>query len=232
MTHRRSTYLRTRASLIARIQAGADGPAWNEAWNEFYDVYWRAVYGYALGFGASRNDAEDLVHEVFVKISRKIPSFDYDRTRGRFLSWVKTITRTTVLDSVRRKQVRAKLGVRLHPDGPDDNPFERVADTKQIRPEEELDRAIDKALLAEALQRVKDRLSENVFEAFQLCVFGERDPQDVADRLGVKRNTVHQYKKRGMAAWQEEAQTLLADLEGADGVPMILKGAVEPRKNA
>jgi len=223
MTDGRSTYLRTRVSLIARMRADAHRPAWNEAWEEFYDTYWRAVYTYALGFGASRDDAEDLVHEVFFKISRKLASFDYDRSKGRFLSWVKTITRTTVLDSIRRKQVREKLAVRLHLDDADD-PVERVADTKQPRPEEELDRAVDNALLAEALQRVKQRVSAKVFEAFQLCVFDEWDPQDVANRLGLKRNSVHQYRKRVMDAWQQEAQTLMADLERTDGVPLIEHG--------
>ena len=89
-----SVWLRTRASLLARLK-GADS---EPAWDEFYDMYWRAIYGYALHFGVHPQHAGDIVQEVFVKIFRNMPSFEYDRTRGRFLTWVKTVTRNTVMD--------------------------------------------------------------------------------------------------------------------------------------
>ena len=77
-------WLQTRASLLDRL----DGDVREQDWEEFYEMYWRVIYGYGRGWGLSPDDAEDLVQEVMVTVLRRLPAFEYDRSRGRFLSWI------------------------------------------------------------------------------------------------------------------------------------------------
>jgi len=199
-----SPWLRTQEGLIARIR-DRDATA---AWQEFYETYSRVIYNYARRFGLSRDDAEDIVQEVFVKIMRKLPSFHYDRTRGRFLSWIKTITRTTATDFLRRRQARIEGQPRVEsPDGvvsvveqiPDPN----SPDTPDPWHDEWRD-----SLLKQALSRVRSHVDPKTFNAFVLCAFEGRRPASVARALGMSTNSVYVAKSRILRQLKREVEAL------------------------
>ena len=57
----------TRKTLINRLrQTNSD----TRSWSEFYDLYWKLVYSVALKSGLSSTDAEDVVQETFLKVSK------------------------------------------------------------------------------------------------------------------------------------------------------------------
>ena len=90
----------TRPSLLARIRDPRDGVAWGE----FVDIYGPLVYDYGRRRGLQDADAADLTQDVLRAVAAAADRFAYDPARGAFRSWLFTVTRTKLLDSVRRRR--------------------------------------------------------------------------------------------------------------------------------
>ncbi len=66
---------------------------------ELYLRYRSKIYGYLYNHLRSREDAEDLLSEVFAKIVEKIDS--YDSSKATYSTWIFTITRNTLISFYR-----------------------------------------------------------------------------------------------------------------------------------
>ena len=73
---------------IARIAYGD-----LEAFEDFYNVTKKAVYGVALSYVKNVHDAEDIMHDVFIKVFEKAQSYV---ALGKPYAWVLTITKNLV----------------------------------------------------------------------------------------------------------------------------------------
>ena len=89
-------------SLMERMALG-DG----RALEQLYDRYHILVYSVALRVVRDQMLAEDVVQEVFVRLWRRPQA--YDPARGRFLSWLMSVTRNRAIDEVRRVTRRRRL---------------------------------------------------------------------------------------------------------------------------
>lgn len=65
-----------------------------------FDRHHVAVYRQCLGLTANRQDAEDLVQDVFLRVSRYASSFKGD---AAFTTWLYRLVRNHCLDHVKRK---------------------------------------------------------------------------------------------------------------------------------
>ncbi len=83
-------------TLIAR------GENW--ALSEIYDRYTRLVFSLALKILNDRASAEEIVQQVFTKVWRY--ARDYRVERGKFSSWVMSISRHQCIDELRRRYAR------------------------------------------------------------------------------------------------------------------------------
>lgn len=99
--------LPTRASLLLRLQDLDD----HSSWMEFFDRYRRFIYGIAIKKGLSRQDAEEVVQDTVISVSRGLPSFSYNPTKGSFKGWLMRVTQHKVVDQFR------KLGRQVPMDG-------------------------------------------------------------------------------------------------------------------
>lgn len=81
-----------------------------------YTAYSEKVRGYVFGKVANRDDAEDLVSDIFLKVYEKQSTFDAGRSSVS--TWIYTITRNTVIDYFRTHRVHAELPDEL-PDAAD-----------------------------------------------------------------------------------------------------------------
>src|SRR6185503_8565241 len=89
---RSDSFLPTRQSLLSRLRDCHD----QAGWREFFDAYWRLIYNVARKSGMSDSEAQDVVQNTFIYLTRRMPNFKYDRTRGSFKSWLRVVTRSRI----------------------------------------------------------------------------------------------------------------------------------------
>lgn len=129
-----------------------------------YAEYAEKVRGYVFGKLSNRDDAEDIVSDIFLKIYEKYPTFD--ESRASVSTWIYTITRNTVIDYFRAHRICAEL--------PDDLPDEGGVDDGLLRQE-------SLRALGEALKRLDDRSRALIV----LRYYKGMSLKDTAARLGV-----------------------------------------------
>lgn len=87
--------------LLRRLRAGE-----LDALEQLYDRYSTLVYSVALRVVRDQGIAEDVTQEVFLRLWRR-PRL-YDPARGRFVSWVMSVTRNRAIDEQRRRSRRLR----------------------------------------------------------------------------------------------------------------------------
>lgn len=90
------------ARLADRVRAGDTA-----ALGELYDRYAATAIATAMRVVGGREEAEDVVHDAFVAVWRKIDRFDADR--GSMRAWLMTVVRNRAIDRVRAR--RASIDV-------------------------------------------------------------------------------------------------------------------------
>jgi len=67
-----------------------------------YDKYSRALFAVISRIITDKDIAEEVFHDAFVKITRKIDS--YDESKGRLYTWMANICRNSAIDKTRSKE--------------------------------------------------------------------------------------------------------------------------------
>ena len=86
----------TEAELVALLKERD-----HNAFGYLYDHYSGALYNVILAIVPQREQASDVLQEVFIKIWRMSES--YDPTKGRLFTWMMNIARNASIDVVRSK---------------------------------------------------------------------------------------------------------------------------------
>jgi RNA polymerase sigma-70 factor (ECF subfamily) len=82
------------AELISRCQQGDQ-----DALKEIFEQYHKKVYGIAYGVVRQREDALDIVQEVFIKLFRSIRNF---KGKSKFYTYLYRLVVNTAIDHVRK----------------------------------------------------------------------------------------------------------------------------------
>ena len=90
----------TRASLLSRLKDQRD----DESWHDFFNTYWKLVYSVALKAGLTEQEAQDVVQETLITVSRRIPEFRYDPAVCSFKTWLLNLTRWRITARCRGEQ--------------------------------------------------------------------------------------------------------------------------------
>lgn len=171
-----------------------------EAWSAFVDRYGKQIHAWCRRWGLQEADAEDVTQEVLAKLARILSS--YDRSKGRFRAWLKTVTRNALNDYLE--------GQRRAVTGSGDSGVRDKIESAQAREDlvEALHEAFDLELFECARARVQLRVSPQTWEAFQLLEFDGLSGAEVAARTGMKVATVYVTRGRVREMLQEEVQKL------------------------
>jgi RNA polymerase sigma-70 factor (ECF subfamily) len=130
------------ASSVAEARAGSDGdgPAWRELFasiargeaqglHRLYDRAAHQLYGLALWRTGSKEDASDVVQEVFVRVAEQGPRLEEVKNPK---AWLLTVVHRLAVDLTRRRKVRDADSLDAHPylQAAADDP-ERVVDAER-----------------------------------------------------------------------------------------------------
>ena len=104
----------SQVSDIALLQAIARGDEASLA--RLYDQYRVILFGLLVRILNSREEAEDVLQEVFLQVWRR--AGDYDEQRGKPFTWLVTLTRSRAIDRLRVLSARQRLATSVAQDQP------------------------------------------------------------------------------------------------------------------
>lgn len=75
-----------------------------QALEYLYDNYSGALYGAILRIVKQEEVAQEVLHDVLMKVWNQISS--YDATKGRLYTWIVNISRNAAIDKIRSKEIK------------------------------------------------------------------------------------------------------------------------------
>lgn len=99
------------AALAEQARAGRVGHT--RALGELYRLYGQALFRVAYRLTSSREDAEDVLHDVFVGLPEALERY---QERGRLEAWLRRLTAREALMKLRKGRRRAELRLEDHPE--------------------------------------------------------------------------------------------------------------------
>jgi RNA polymerase sigma-70 factor (ECF subfamily) len=196
-------FIPTRKSLLSRLRNLED----EESWADFFNTYWKLIYGVARRAGLADVDAQEVVQQTVIDVSRKMQEFKYDATKS-FKAFLLTMTRWRILDQLRKHQrdeARAPLR-RETTHGA--SAVEAIPDPAGPELESIWDEEWEKNIWDAAIERVKLGVNAKQYQIFDLYVMKEWPVQKVAHTLGVSIARVYLAKHRISRLIQKEVQSL------------------------
>jgi RNA polymerase sigma-70 factor, ECF subfamily len=194
-----TTMSMTRYSILERVRDLNDA----EGWREFNLIYRPLIFGYLRGLGVEPFDADELTQEVFRRLMMILPTFELDRERARFRTYLWKLTHNTFLDWVRRRKVRSRAEEEWK------RRFCDVAESGSREMEDDWIRRHRERILEVVLPRVRAMVSKTAWGCFEQRLLRGRPAAAIAAERGISANVVYVYASRVL----KEVRRLCAELE-------------------
>lgn len=172
----------THATLLARLATGGD-----DAWSEFTSQYGALIRGFARRRGLSDADCDDVLQETLLALSKAMPAFKYDPSKGLFRSYLKTV----VVHVVCRKSFQKGVPGRLE----DVDAMTRTA-LGDSDVEQSWESQWRQYHLERAMRTIASEFNEHDVSAFEQYAVAGVDAAHVASALGISVDQVYQAKSR------------------------------------
>ena len=218
--------LPTNSSLLVRIRTPDD----TESWREFFNMYKSSIAGLAMKGGLNSVEADEVLQETMLAVSKGIGTFDYNRAEGSFKGWLFTITRRAMYRQLRKRgpagerstSSRSKTpqmeSVTVHPSDSQveapDGAGDELASLPDTTPglEQHFEKEWRQALLALALKRVCQQVKPKQFQMFDLYVTQQLPMSKVTRMLNVNAAQVYMAKLRVSALLRQAITALEREL--------------------
>lgn len=165
------------SKLLARV-AGGD----RQAFAQLYDATAPKLYGIILRILRRRDEADEVVQDVYVKIWQR--AGDFDPARASPITWMASIARNRALDEARRSRVATVS---------DDGILDRVPD-----PARSALGAVEAGEERRRLEICLDRLEGDRGSLVRLAYLDGLSRQDLADRFGQPVGTIKTWLHRSL----------------------------------
>lgn len=183
--------------LIKRIQArDAD------ALETLYDLYKQLLFGMIISIVKKREEAEDVLQEIFVTIWNKAESFNPER--GNVYSWIVTLARNKAIDRIRSKEYKTQQiqSVSIHQPlfllkGNNFDPMETTIFSDR----------------AELVKKALGQIPEEQSEVIKIAFYRGMTQAEIADYLNVPLGTVKSRTRQGII----KLKRILGEFIATDG---------------
>ena len=171
-----------KASDVELLHAVARGD--EAALARLYDAYRVILFGLLVRILNSREEAEDVLQEVFVQVWRRAK--DFDEKRGKPFTWLVTLARSRAIDRLRLLGARQRLAAGA---AQDQEQTEEVSDalTDAVRAEQQT-----------VVRRALAELPEEQRHTLMLAYFDGLTQSEIASKLNAPLGTIKTRMRSGM----------------------------------
>ena len=169
--------------LLHAVARGDEG-----ALARLYDQYRVILFSVLVRILNSREEAEDVLQEVFLQVWKR--ANDFDEERGRPFTWLVTLARSRAIDRIRQLGARQRLADSAAQNTTAGEASDAVADTLHSEQREIVARAL--ATLPEEQRRT-----------LNLAYFEGLTQSEIAEKLGTPLGTVKTRMRSGMIKLRE-----------------------------
>jgi len=170
-----------------------------DAIEALYDRYAPSLLSVCFRYCGNRDDAEDILHDGFIKIIRKIHTFKV-RSNGTLESWMRRIMVNTALNFLRDRS-KEKNFIAIDPiEDRIEFPDEREADTVEMY------QGVDQ----EQIMQLICELPAGYRTVFNLYVFEEYGHREIAALLGCSENTSKSQLSKARALLRKKMNQLVS----------------------
>lgn len=176
------------ATEIAELMAGVARRE-PKALEELYARFSRALYNVIFAMVRRKEDAEEILCDVFHQAWEKAQS--YDGSKGSVYTWLLAMSRNRAIDRLRSKGYK----LQSHSDG---DFVEDLAESRGTDP-------LDQVMLSERAGLVRDameRISPDQRKILEIAYFEGRSQSEIATALEIPLGTVKSRVRDGMKALQ------------------------------
>ena len=200
MTYRSYHNDTTRSSVLAAVKDTDDAAAWSR----FFDRYAGFVFAIARSKGLASEDADDIVQGVFSELARKMPTFEYDRTKGKFRSYLLGLINWRVLDKQRADKRESELNEAY---------CKKAKFAASVDEAAFIEREWQNAAFNEALRRLQKEARPDHFAAFVESTVEGIDTETVMRLHGMTRDNLYQIRARFTAKLKALVETIRTEMD-------------------
>lgn len=172
-----------------------------EAWRQVVDRYSWLVFQWCRNAGLKSQDAGDVVQSVMAQVAVYLPTFKKDGAKGSFRRWLRTITRTKIVDFHRVE--------RNQPHGEGGSAAQRrmlaVPDDAHSSQSESTDDEKRRNQMWQFLDQLEDEFEDSTWQAFWLTMIENQTAAEAATALEMTPNAVRIAKWRVLTRMREAA---------------------------
>ena len=140
----------------------------------FYSKYYFIIYNSCKKYIKVSSEAEDITHEVFIKLMDKLDKFN-GNSPGQFVNWLKMVSKNSAIDILRTKKKFINI---------DDIPLDIEFDTIDLNiidgPDTKMESDIKNSI---------SKLSPKFKRVFELYYLDNYTHQEIADELNINIGT-------------------------------------------
>jgi len=166
-----------------------------ERYAEIVERYQTKLFVYIYRLVGNKEEAEDLLQDVFVKAYKNLNSYDTDR---KFSSWIYRIAHNESVNYIKRKSLKRFIS------------FETITTTKDKLDSSSIEEGADKAWLRKEIsQEVSDAINKLPFKYKQVLTlryYSDQSYEEIGEILGRPVNTVGTLINRAKKKLAEELE--------------------------
>lgn len=166
----------TSTSLLRRAVANDQA-----AWEEVVRLYGGPVYSRALAAGLQSESAADILQDVLLQVHVSLAQFARQRS-GSFRTWLRTITRTKILDFLRKRN--------RHPEAKGGTSGQQLIESLETPELSDEAFEFEFLVLRQVLDLVRSEVAPHTWEAFWMMEADGLSAKEVAVKLSLSEGAV------------------------------------------